>query len=83
MIATANEATELTDELIDRVRRLSPEDRDRLFDLVDMPIGEGDPEVQAEMQRRWDNYEADPSIAIDGEVLLAELRARIEARKST
>ena len=52
--------TELTPDLIDRVMRLSPEDKDKLLDLLlDGPSDDRpDEEVAAEILRRSNEYHA-------------------------
>ena len=46
-------------------------------ELVEIP---SDTELQAELQRRWDAFVADPSRAIPGDVFLQRLRNRKNCR---
>ncbi len=77
--------TTLSQELIEQGMRLAPEERERFANLLLESLEDEeaeDPELQAEIQRRWDRYESGEEPAIPLEDFLTELRQRIEARKS-
>ena len=67
--------TTLTPELIEQVRNLSEEDRTTLFDQTQEKEYTVD-ELQAELQARWDEYVANPSIAKPAHELIAKLRTK-------
>lgn len=76
--------TTLSQELIDRGLQLPPDERERFANLLldSLESGEAeDPELQAEIQRRWERYERGEEPAIPIEDFLAELQQRIDARK--
>ena len=74
--------TTLTPELIEQVRNLSEEDRTTLFDQTQDKEYTQD-ELQAELQARWDEYVASPSIAITMEEFLERMDKRIAARSTS
>ncbi len=76
--------TTLSQELIDRGLQLPPDERERFANLLLDSLESGeveDPELQAEIQRRWDRYESGEERAYSLEEFQAELQKQIEARK--
>ncbi|MBX3401075.1 MAG: addiction module protein [Gemmataceae bacterium] len=77
--------TTLSQELIDQGLQLAPEERERFANLLlDSLEGEEaeDPELQAEIQRRWDRYERGEERAYSLEEVMTALRKQAEDRKS-
>ncbi len=74
--------TTLTPELIEQVRNLSEEDRTTLFDQT-QDTEYTEEELQAELQARWDEYVANPSMAISMDDFLNRMDQRIASRPSS
>ncbi len=77
--------SQLTDELVEQVRALSDEDRERLIDLTEPGYDPGTPAeraaLTAELTRRWERYKSGVDRGIPGDEFLAELRRRADARR--
>ena len=67
--------------IYERAMKLPPDALSILADRL-APNFPADPELQAELQRRWDAFLADPSRAIPGEVFLARLKSRMKSAVS-
>jgi putative addiction module component (TIGR02574 family) len=68
------------EQILQATKSLSPQDRidlaSRILDEAD-PITP-DPETIAELERRWEEHLADPSSAIDAELIFKEAMERID-----
>jgi hypothetical protein len=75
------DTADLPQDLIDRGLQLSPEAKRKFAALLWESADVGDPDLRAELTRRWERYQdgTDPSHA--AEDVIAELRARAERRK--
>ena len=70
--------SQLTPELMDQVRALSDDDRERLRDLLDEEEGPPANDIDwAEIQRRCDAHAADPSSSLTREQAREQLRAEM------
>jgi putative addiction module component (TIGR02574 family) len=81
---TPTSESELTQDLIDRGMKLPPAERQRfahlLLDSVEEDEGYTEEELQAELTRRWEEYQRGEVQAIPIDDALAMLRTRVEKR---
>lgn len=78
--------TRLTDELVEQVRALSDDDKERLLELAYPQYDPGTPDeraaLKAELTRRWERLRSGEEVAVPAEEAVAELRRRAEARRA-
>lgn len=77
--------TTLTQDLIDRGMKLTPDERERfanlLLDSLDEPAAE-DRELQEELQRRWDRYKSGDDPGYSLEEVMESLKRQADGRKA-
>ncbi len=72
---------DLPQDLIDRVRALSPAQQAALRATLPAPAPAGDPELKALLTRRWEDYQSGRVQAIPIDDFIHQLDERIEERR--
>jgi len=64
-------------EILEELAVLTPEERQQIVDRIDeIDDFQITPEIQAELDRRWQEHLQDPKSAIPAEQVIANLRAK-------
>ncbi len=74
--------SEAVAELLERVRALTPEERE-LFEVgLDQEVVIGDPMIEPELERRIAAVGDGTAVLLDGETVMADFRTRFGAARS-